>query len=128
MSGRTDTSLFLVVNGVQFPTPMRDYEIIRSQLVDSGRNANGATVGQKIGRKLWKLNNLHWQGLDATTWKKMQDALEPFYVNVTFTGDDNERHTVVMYPGDTTAKPLFLKGVSYDCYENCKVNLIDCGW
>ena len=128
MSGRTDKSLFLVVNGVKFPTPMRDYEIVRSQLVDSGRNANGAVVGQKIGRKLWKINNLHWQGLSADTWAAMQAALEPFFVEVEFTGDDNVRHRVMMYPGDTTAKPYYLSGINYDVYENCKFNLIDCGW
>lgn len=128
MSGRTDRSLFLVVNGVKFPTPMRDYEIVRSQLVDSGRNANGAVVGQKIGRKLWKINNLHWQGLSADTWAAMQAALEPFFVEVEFTGDDNVRHKVMMYPGDTTAKPYYLSGINYDVYENCKFNLIDCGW
>jgi hypothetical protein len=128
MSGRTDTDLFLVVNGVQFPCPVRDYEIVRSQLVDSGRNANGAVVGQKVGRKLWKINNLHWRGLSAETWAAMQAALEPFFVDVTFTGDDNVRHTVKMYPGDTTAKPYYLNGILYDVYEYCKFNLIDCGW
>ena len=128
MSGRRDTDLFLIVNGVQFPCPVRDYEVVRSQLVDSGRNAKGAVVGQKIGRKLWKLNNLHWTGLSAETWAAMQAALEPFFVNVTFTGDDNQRHTVMMYPGDTTAKPYYLNGINYDVYENCKFNLIDCGW
>jgi hypothetical protein len=107
---------------------MRDYEIVRSQLVDSGRNANGAVVGQKIGRKLWKINNLHWQGLNAETWAAMQAALEPFFVEVEFTGDENVRHKVMMYPGDTTAKPYYLSGINYDVYENCKFNLIDCGW
>ena len=128
MSGRKDLGLFLIVNGYKFPTPMRDFEIVRSQLVDSGRNANGAVVGQKIGRKLWKLNNLHWQGLDANTWAAMQAALDPFFVEVEFTGDDNQRHKVTMYPGDTTGKPYYLNGVSYDMYENCKFNLIDTGW
>lgn len=127
MSGRTDRDLFLVVSGVQFPTPMRDFELVRSQLVDSGRDSNGVVKGQKIGPKLWKLNNLHWQGLDANTWAMMQDALDPFYVEVDFTGDDNQRHHLLMYPGDTTAKPYFLDGISYDMHENCKFNLIDTG-
>ncbi len=127
MSGRTDRSLFLVVSGVQFPTPMRDFEIIRSQLVDSGRDAHGVVKGQKIGPKLWKLNNLHWQGLDANTWAAMQNALEPFFVEVDFTGDDNQRHHLLMYPGDTNAKPYYLSGIHYDMHENCKVNLIDTG-
>lgn len=124
----TRESDFLIVNGVKFPCPAPGMEIIRSQNVDSGRNANGAVVGQLVGRKMWKINNLCWNGIDAETWKTMQEALEPFFVPVTFTGDDNERHTVTMYPGDTTGKPLLLSGISYKNYETCKFNLIDCGW
>lgn len=119
---------FLIVNGVRFPCPAPGMEIIHSQTVDAGRNANNAVVGQKIGRKLWKINNLQWGCLDAETWKTMKEALEDFYVPVTFTGDDNKRHTIHMYPGDTTGKPLFLDGIFYKNYETCKFNLIDTGW
>lgn len=121
-------SNFLIVNGVKFPPPARGLEIVHSQAVDSGRNANGAVVGQLVGRKLWKLNNLQWNALDAETWASMKKALEPFFVEVTFTGDDNKRHTVTMYPGDTTGRPLFLDGIFYKNYETCSFNLIDCGW
>lgn len=119
---------FLIVNGVRLPMPCPDYEIVRSQAVDSGRNANGAVVGQLVGRKLWKINNLHWRGLSRADWAKVQSALDPFFVNVTFTGDDGQRHTVMMYPGDTTAKPYHVTGVNYDFYEDAKFNLIDCGY
>ena len=119
---------FLIVNNVMFPCPMHGLQIISSQSVDAGRNANNAVVGQLVGRKLWKINNLQWNGLDAVTWAAMKEALEPFYVPVTFTGDDNVRHTIYMYPGDTTGQPLFLDGIFYKTFEACKFNLIDCGW
>ena len=119
---------FLIVNGVKFPTPAPGFEIIHTQTVNAGRNANNAVVGQKVGRRLWKLSNLQWGGLDAETWKQMKEALEPFYVLVTFTGDDNKRHTITMYPSDTTGQPLFVSGLSYTQFRNCKFNLIDCGW
>ena len=122
------TSDFLIVNGVKFPPPMRGMQIIHSQTVDAGRNADNAVVGQLVGRKLWKINNLQWNGLDADTWAEMKAALEPFYVLVTFTGDDNKRHTIHMYPGDTTGQPLFLDGIFYKTYATCKFNLVDCGW
>lgn len=122
------TSQFLIVNGVEFPCPAPGLEITHSQNVDAGRNANGAVIGQLVGRKMWKLNNLQWNGLDAETWAMMKKAIEPFFVKVTFTGDDNERHTVTMYPGDTTGKPLFLNDIFYKNFETCKFNLIDCGW
>lgn len=121
-------SQFLIVNGVEFPCPARGLEIIHSQNVDAGRNANGAVVGQLVGRKMWKLNNLQWNGLNAETWAMMKKAIEPFFVKVTFTGDDNQRHTVTMYPGDTSGKPLFLNDIFYKNFETCKFNLIDCGW
>ena len=119
---------FLIVNNVLFPAPMRGLQIVQSQGVDSGRNANNEVVAQLVGRKLWKLNNLQWKGLDADTWKMMKSAIEPFFVPVTFTGDDNKRHTIYMYPGDTTGQPLFLDDIFYRNYETCKFNLIDCGW
>ena len=65
---------FLIINGVKFPCPAVGMQIVRSQAVDSGRNANGAVVGQLVGRKLWKIQNLKWVGIDAQTWKEMQDA------------------------------------------------------
>lgn len=121
-------SQFLIVNNVQFPCPQRGMQIIGSQTVDAGRNANNAVVGQLVGRKLWKINNLQWKGLDASVWASMLAALEPFYVPVTFTGDDNKRHTIYMYPGDTNGQPLFLDDIFYRNFETCKFNLIDCGW
>lgn len=121
-------SEFLIVNNVKFPPPRRGMQIIHSQTVNAGRNANNAVVGQLVGRKLWKINNLQWSGLNAETWAEMKAALDPFYVPVTFTGDDNQRHTIYMYPGDTTGQPLFLDGIFYKNFETCKFNLIDCGW
>ena len=123
-----NASDFLIVNGVRFPEPMHGLQIIHSQTVNAGRNADNEVVGQKVGRKLWKINNLQWNGLDAQTWAEMKDAIEPFYVPVTFTGDDNKRHTITMYPGDTTGQPLFLDDMFYKTFETCKFNLIDCGW
>lgn len=123
-------SNFLIVNGVKFPCPAPGMEIIHSQTVDAGRNANNAIVGQKVGRKLWKINNLQWNGLDSDTWKMMKKALEPFYVPVTFTTDENERITITMYPSDTNGQPLFLQddNVHYKNFRTCKFNLIDTGW
>ena len=123
-----NASDFLIVNGVRFPEPMHGLQIIHSQTVNAGRNADNEVVGQKVGRKLWKINNLQWNGLDAQTWAEMKAAIEPFYVQVTFTGDDNKRHTITMYPGDTTGQPLFLDDIFYKTFETCKFNLIDCGW
>lgn len=128
MSRYTSMSDLLIVNGIQFPCPRYGIEIITSQAVDAGRNANNEVVGQKVGRKVFKLNNLEWVGLTVAQWETMKNALEPFYVPVTFTNDKNERVTLTMYPGDITVKPLFVRGTEYDVLESVKFNLIDCGW
>lgn len=120
-------SSFLIVNGMEFPCPLYGMSITSTQAVNAGRNADGAAIGQKVGRRMWKINNLQWGGLDAETWARMKEAIEPFYIPVTFTGDDNKRHTVTMYPGDANAKPLFLDDIFYKVHETCSFNLIDAG-
>lgn len=122
-----NTSNLFVVNGVQFPDPDEGYEIIESTIVDAGRNVNGATVGQIVGRNIWKINNLQWSHISPEQWIMMKDALKPFYVDVTFTTDTNERLTLKMYPGDRTSHPLHVAGLNYDRFQTCKFNLIDCG-
>jgi len=122
-----NASDFLIINGVRFPVPRYGMEIVHSQVVDSGRNANGTVVGQLVGRKLWKLNNLEWVGLDQETWKEMKQALAPFFVKVKFLGDDGRWHNITMYPSDVTGQPLFLENLTYTQFVSCKFNLIDCG-
>lgn len=118
----------IIVNGLALPAPARGFEIVSTQAVDAGRNVNGAIVGQKVGRRLWKLNNLQWHGLSASDWAQICAALEPFYVAVTFTDNQNVRRTLTMYPSDLTGQPFHIQNYNYELYETCKFNLIDCGW
>jgi hypothetical protein len=122
-------SKLLKINGVACPCPIYGIEIIKSVVVDSGRNANGEVVGQKIGRTLYKLNNLEWRGLTVSEWDRIQSALNAngFFAKVTFVDTDNSTKTITMYPGDVTAKPLFAKNGEYTLFESCKFNLIDVG-
>lgn len=123
-------SNFLIVNGCHFPTPVRGFEIIVSTTVNAGRNANNAVVGQRVGRDLFKLNNLEWKGLKADTWRAMLNAISPYFVPVIFEHPlTGSRTTVTMYPGDRTGKPLFLDSNGFfRVMESGKFNLIDCGW
>lgn len=118
----------IIVNGLALPAPARGFEIVSSQAVDAGRNANGAVIGQLVGRRLWKLNNISWTGLSADDWKQIVTALEPFFVTVTFTDHTNTRRTLKMYPSDITGQPFQIQNYNYELYETCKFNLIDCGW
>lgn len=123
-------SSFLRVNGVDFPCPRVGFSYVISTAVNSGRNANNAVIGQRVGRDIYKLNNMEWAMLEPETWQKMLAAVEPFYVPVTFEDyRTGKAITVTMYPGDRTGTPLFADDGSHVVtkYENCKFNLIDCG-
>ena len=123
-------SSFLNVNGYDFPCPHVGFQYIISTTVNAGRNANNAVIGQRVGRDLYKLNNLEWVGLDPEVWQNMLRAVEPFYVPVTFEDyRTGEPITIIMYPGDRTATPLFADKDSHRItkYENCTFNLIDAG-
>ena len=120
-------SAFLNVNGVDYPCPAVGFNYTISTVVNAGRNANGATIGQRVGRDLYKLDTLHWVGLDPDVWRKM---LEPFYVPVTFEDyRTGQPITITMYPGDRSGKPLFADELSHMVtqYEDCAFNLIDAG-
>lgn len=124
-------SSFLNVNGYDFPCPAAGFQYTITTTVNAGRNANNAVIGQRIGRDLIKLESMEWVGLAPSTWMAMLKAVEPFYIPVTFedyrTGQPT---TIIMYPGDRKAKPLFADKESHliTRYENCKFNLIDAGW
>lgn len=124
-------SSFLRVNGVDFPCPKRGFTYTISTTVNAGRNANNAVIGQVVGRELYKLDNMEWAALPVETWQKMLKAVDPFYIPVTFEDYRTGKPiTITMYPGDRTAKPLFVDKKTHIVtkYENCKFNLIDCGW
>lgn len=122
---------FLNVNGYDYPCPMYGFQYIISTVVDAGRNVNGAVIGQKIGRDLYKLDQLQWVGLEPVVRRMILRSLEPFYVPVTFedyrTGSPI---TIMMYPGDRTGKPLIVDqlthAVTHD--ESLAFNLVDAGW
>ena len=124
-------SSFLNVNGYDFPTPMHGFQYVIATTVNAGRNANNAVIGQVIGRDTIKLDAMQWNGLSPEVWRRMLKAVEPFYVPVTFedyrTGKPT---TIIMYPGNRTAIPLFTDRDSHLViqYESCKFNLIDAGW
>ena len=124
-------SSFLRVNGVDFPCPKAGFTYVISTTVDAGRNVNNEVIGQRVGRDLYKLDEMEWSGLDPDTWQAMLAAVEDFYIPVTFEDYRNGGEiTITMYPGDRTAVPLFVDPSTHKVkkYETCKFNLIDCGW
>lgn len=120
---------YLVINGYEVPSPKRGVHPIVTTVVDAGRNANGAVVGQRVGRDQYKIDGLEWPWLTASEWSNILKALSKFFVYVTFYDPvSNAKKTIKMYCGDRTAEPYWVDGNSKPThYRNCKVNLIDCG-
>lgn len=124
-------SAFLNINGYDMPPARYGFEYIISTAVDAGRNVSGAVVGQKIGRDLFKFNNLQFVWLTPETRMMILAALEPFYVPVTFENVKTGRPiTIHMYPGDRTGKPYYVDKLTHMITrdETLSFNLIDCMW
>lgn len=122
---------FLNVNGYDYPCPKYGFRYMISTVVDAGRNVNGAVVGQKIGRDLYKLDGLQWVGLYPEQRRMILRSLEPFFVPVTFEDFRTGRPiTITMYPGDRTGKPLFADKITHMVTQDEMLffHLIDCGW
>ena len=120
---------YLELNGNPLPSPKRGVTPTVSTLVNSGRNANGVVVAQKIGRDQYKIDNLEFPWLSASEWSRILKILHHFFVHVTFYDPvTNGRKTVRMYVGNRTAEPYWVDDNGKPLfYRNCKFNLIDTG-
>jgi len=118
------------INGRFFPYPDRGLKLQVATLVDSGRNANGVMVGQKVGRDQYKVDSLQWNYLDAHTWSEMLKEFDNFFVVAEIPDMvNNSWRTLKMYPGDRTAKIWKLNKTTGlpSHYIECRVNIIDVG-
>ena len=120
---------YLRINGYELPPPKRGVHPIVTTIVDSGRNADGVVVGQRIGRDQYKIDGLEWAWLTAEQWSNILSILSDFFVNVTFVDPVTNREvTIKMYCGDRTGEPYWVDQYGRPThYRDCKVNLIDTG-
>ena len=120
---------YIAINGYELPPSKRGVSIVVTTVVNSGRNANGAVVGQKVGRDQYKIDGLEWPFLTAAQWSKILGILNNLFVDVTFSDPvTNKRKTIKMYCGDRTAQPYWVDSNGKPThYKDCKVNLIDTG-
>lgn len=120
---------YISINGYELPPCKRGVKIIVTTVVNSGRDANGAVVGQRVGRDLYKIDGLEWAYLTAEQWESILQAISDFFFYVTFNDPvSGSRKTVKMYCGDRSGEPYWVDGNGTPThYINCKVNLIDTG-
>lgn len=119
----------ITINGREFPAPDIGGRLIVSTNVNSGRNALGEFVGQKVGRDLNKFDSLQWKMLDAATWSAMLKEFDKFVVIARIPDMANNNWTTIrMYPGDRSATPVeFDKDGLPTVYKECECNIVDCG-
>ena len=120
---------YLAINGYELPPCKRGVKVTVTTVVNSGRDANGAVVGQRVGRDQYKIDGLEWAYLTAEQWEAILQAVSNFFFYVTFNDPvTNSRKTVKMYCGDRTGEAYWVDGSGKPThYINCKVNLIDTG-
>ena len=120
------------INGIKLPYSDRGLKILRSQLVDSGRNALGQVVAQKIGgRRLLKLDSLQWSYLTASEWSTILTEIEKFEGTVKFwDARTNDWFEEKVYWGDASEEPFEINTTTGEIltYRNCKCNIIDMGY
>lgn len=121
---------FIKIGNYSLPPCKRGVNITVTTVVDSGRNANGAVVGSKVGRDQYKIDSLEWAWLSAAQWKAILEQMNKFFFYVTFPDPvTNKMIKIKMYCGDRSAEPYWLdsSNTKPTYYTNCKVNLVDTG-
>lgn len=121
---------FLEVNGIELPCPSTGLEIVLSDAVNSGRNANAEVIAEKVGKTNIKYNNLRWAWLTRDEWYLITSIFSNFFVMAkVWNPAKNGFETIKMYPGDRTGEVYWLEedGITPKNFKDCKVNIIDCG-
>ena len=119
----------ITINGREFPAPDIGANFVVATNVSDGKNALGEFVGQKVGRDQHKVDSLQWKFLDAEMWAAMLQEFDKFGVPAKIPDMvHNCFQTIRMYPGNRTATPIEFDADGLPTrYQDCKVNIIDCG-
>lgn len=122
---------FIKINDKVLPYPAVGLKMERQQLVDSGRNANGEIIAQRINRRLWKFSGLEWKHLTASQWREILIEIEKFEGTLTFWNNlTGTFETKKVYWGDTSEEIWKINKATGEVLEyiNCKCNIIDMGY
>ncbi len=121
----------LEINDVPVPVPIRGLTEVVSTNVNSGRNAEGELVGEKVGRDIYKLDNMEWRWLTKDQWAQILQLVGNFKFKAKFpdvTQGEGRFCTHLCYCGDRHAEPYYINSNGdFTFYRSCKMNIIDCG-
>lgn len=119
----------LLINGTSMPVPKRGLTETISTNVDDGRNSVGELVGERVGRDIYKLDNIEWVWLTKAQWQAILTAVKDFKFHATFPDVVNGGYcTHLCYCGDRSCEPYYINANGdFTFYRSCKMNIIDCG-
>ena len=119
----------ITIEGTSIPVPKRGMAETVSTNVNDGRNSVGEMVGERVGRDIYKLDNLEWVWLTKAQWSAILQLVKKFKFQVTFPDVVNGGYcTHTMYCGDRSAEPYYINANGdFTFYRSCKMNLIDVG-
>ena len=122
---------FFKINGIELPVPAKGLVVQRQQFVDSGRNALGQVVAQKVNRRIIKFDALEWKHLTATQWRTILNEIEKFQGELYFWNNlTGSFETRKIYWGDASEEVFKINPNTGEVLEyiNCKCNIIDMGY
>ena len=126
MSGKK----IITINGHRYPEPQRGLTFAAEIMYDTGINANGVVVGQKVGRTRNDFANLQWAYLSAEVWSNILVDFETSGM-ATITSPDMAHNTMItrsVMIESYSATPYHIddNGMPLD-YLNCTLKVRDMG-
>lgn len=112
----------LVINGVNVVTPKSMSVSISDIDGDTGRNANGTIVRDRVAIK--RKIELEWGMLTQAEISQLLNAVSSVFFNVTFIDPQQGQVTKTMYVGDRSA-PVFSFNEKFKPWSGLKMNLIE---
>lgn len=112
----------LVINGVNVVAPKSMSVSISDIDGDTGRNANGTIVRDRVAIK--RKIELEWGMLTQAEISKLLNAVSSVFFNVTFIDPQQGQVTKTMYVGDRSA-PVFSFNEKFKPWSGLKMNLIE---
>ena len=121
----------ITINGHSLPCPIRGLKVVVSTNVNSGRNALGEMVGEKVGRDIYKLDAVEWRWLTKAQWQTILSYVDGndfkfqcIFPDVVHGGFCEHK----CYCGDRSAEPYYINSSGdFTFYRSCTMNIIDCG-
>lgn len=120
----------ITINGESIAhCPIRGLKVVVSTNVNSGRNALGEMVGERVGRDIYKLDAVEWRWLTKAQWQDILQKVSGFKFRCTFPDVVNGGFcTHICYCGDRSCEPYYItSNGDFTFYRSCTMNIIDCG-